>query len=58
MRTSTGLRPRTRWTGWHLHGDEYLKVGIAQTLEWDGSDRTLGFLQAKWSTCLAFRTHT
>src|SRR2546425_9853822 len=36
------------------HGGEYLKVGIAQTLEWDGSDRTLGLLQAKWSTCLAF----
>ena len=36
------------------HGGGYLKVGIAQTLEWDGSDRTLGLLQAKWSTCLAF----
>src|SRR2546425_2542035 len=38
------------------HGGEYLKVGIAQTLEWDGSDRTLELLQAKWSTCLAFAT--
>ena len=35
-------------------GGEYVVVGIAQTLEWDGSDRTLELLQAKWKTCLAF----
>jgi hypothetical protein len=35
-------------------GGKYLKIGIAQTLDWDGSDRTLQLLQAKWKTCIAF----
>jgi hypothetical protein len=33
---------------------DYLALAIAQTQEWDGSDRLLLALQAKWKSYLAF----
>ena len=35
-------------------GGDYIVLGIAQTADWDGSDRLLLALQAKWKSYLAF----